>query len=194
MPESYASADDIYCYPGTTVLKNLVVLRSADELEQFEAAMTIQRADEPMPAGDLDGAHYYAIHRHLFQDVYAWAGTPRTIRIEKGSSVFCYPENIPAEIDRLFAGLRDKAHLRGMLRDDFVQALASFLADLNAIHAFREGNGRTQLIFASIIAHGAGFPIDFERLEPEPFLSAMISSFRGDEAPLSAEIRRMISG
>jgi transposase-like protein len=51
----------------------------------------VQRSAEPLPAGKLTYPHYCAIHRHLFQDVYTWAGKPRTVRIAKGGSMFCYP-------------------------------------------------------------------------------------------------------
>ena len=82
----YEVEDDTYCYPGTTVLKNLLDLKEQAELDAFEAEITVQRASEPMPEGKLDAVHYKAIHRHLFQDVYIWAGKPRTVRISKGGN------------------------------------------------------------------------------------------------------------
>src|ERR1019366_6481621 len=82
--------EDPYCYPGTTVLKNRAGHRTQRALTQFETAMSAQRADEPLPTGRLSVHHYQAIHRHLFQDVYSWAGTFRTVRISKDGSMFCY--------------------------------------------------------------------------------------------------------
>lgn len=61
-------ADNVYCYPGTNVLRNRLDIKSADELAAFEAEITAQRAEEPVPDGKLDYAHYRALHRHLFQD------------------------------------------------------------------------------------------------------------------------------
>jgi cell filamentation protein len=109
----YEVADEIYCYPGTSVLKNKINTRRPDILEQFEAEMTSQRSAEPMPSGRLNYAHYRAIHRHLFQDVYSWAGKPRTVRIAKGGNPFCYPENIYSQANKLFAELARKNDLRG---------------------------------------------------------------------------------
>ncbi len=63
----YRTGKDPYCYPGIAVLRNRLNLRSQAELDQFEAFMTAQRADEPMPPGRLSYSHYRAIHRHLFQ-------------------------------------------------------------------------------------------------------------------------------
>jgi cell filamentation protein len=81
----YEAIVDPYCYSGSTVLKNIPGLRSQRALDRFEAAITAQRADEPLPSGRLSVAHYRAVHHHLFQDVYAWAGRFRTVRISKGS-------------------------------------------------------------------------------------------------------------
>src|SRR5262245_28163996 len=99
----YEVTRDPYCYAGTTVLKNIPGLRDAVALERFEAIATAQRSDEPFPFGRLSVAHYRAIHRHLFQDVYEWAGQYRTVRISMGDSMFCYPEHIPAQMRALFA-------------------------------------------------------------------------------------------
>jgi cell filamentation protein len=63
---------------------------------------------------------------------------------------------------------------------------------LNAIHPFREGNGRTQLIFLTLLMDRAGRPIDVRRVQAEPFLEAMIQSFGGRLAPLAHEIRRLL--
>ena len=90
----YGAFADPYCYPGTTVLKNIPELRDAKALERYELSLSDQRAREPFPVGRLSVRHYRSIHWHLFRDVYAWAGRFRTIRIAKEQSVFCFPENI----------------------------------------------------------------------------------------------------
>jgi cell filamentation protein len=85
-----------------TILKNKLDIKDAVELAKFEAEISSQRAQEPIPDGNLDYAHYRALQRHLFQDVYDWAGEPRKIRIGKGGNWFCFPENIDAEMTKLF--------------------------------------------------------------------------------------------
>jgi cell filamentation protein len=188
----YEAAEDPYCYPASAVLRNIPDFRSQDELDRFEAAATTQRADEPLPAGRLSVSHYCAIHRHLFQDVFAWAGRTRTVRLGKSGSVFCYPEHISQEMRALFADLKAGRCLRGLPPDVFAAKAASFLATLNAIHPFREGNGRAQMTFLALVADRAGHPLDLEQLEPESFLAAMVVSFHGATADLAAHIRRMI--
>ena len=90
---------------GTTVLKNKLKLKNQKELDAYEKEITAQRADEPLPAGKLTYPHYRAIHRHLFQDVYEWAGKSRSVRMSKGGSMFCYPELIDEQMSKLFSAL-----------------------------------------------------------------------------------------
>jgi len=189
----YEAKDDPYCYPGTGVLKNLLDLRDQSELEAFEAEITAQRAAEPLPAGRLSYVHYRAIHRHLFQDVYSWAGKLRTVRIAKGGNAFCYPEHIDREMRRLFADLAERKYFRGLDASAFAIEAAHFLAELNAVHPFREGNGRTQLSFLTLLAEQAGHPLRLERLDPQEILAAIVKSFGGDEAPLMAALKRVVS-
>lgn len=188
----YEAAGDPYCYPASTVLRNIPGLQSQGDLDLFEATTTTQRADEPLPAGRLSASHYLAIHRHLFQDVFAWAGRPRTVRLGKSGSVFCYPEHIGQEMRTLFAGLKAKHHLRGLPPAEFAAEAASFLATLNAIHPFREGNGRTQVTFLALLADRASHPLDLDRLEPQLFLAAMVASFHGATADLADQLRRLV--
>ena len=188
----YDAVADDYCYPGTTVLKNKLDLRDADELDAFEAEISDTRADEELPAGERDFTHFKAIHRHLFQDVYDWAGKIRTVRMSKGGSMFCFPENIENQAQKLFGQLKKDKFLAGIQPEEFAEKAAHFLSELNVIHAFREGNGRTQLSFFLLLADQAGYPIDLEDLDPDAFLNAMIASFDGDEKPLAAAIKGLV--
>jgi cell filamentation protein len=191
-PADYDAIADPYCYRGTTVLRNIPDIRDREALAEFEAVSTAQRADEPLPEGRLSVRHYRAIHHHLFEDVYAWAGKFRTVRLGKEGSALCYPENIGREMRQLFAGLRRQGHLNGLSAEVFAVDAAHFLATLNAIHPFREGNGRTQTSFLMLLADRAGHPLNLDRLVPEQFLDAMIESFHGDERSITEEIRRLI--
>lgn len=185
-----AIADD-YCYSGTTVLKNKLDLRDADELASFEAEMSDARADEEAHTGELDFEHFKAVHHHLFQDVYDWAGKTRNVRMSKGGNPFAFPD-IENEAKKLFTQLKEDNFLQDISGKDFAEKSAHFLSELNVIHAFREGNGRTQLSFFLLLAEHAGHPIDLDRFDPDAFLDAMIASFNGDEAPLAAIIEELV--
>ena len=189
----YDAVEDPYCYPGTTVLRNRVGLRDQVQLDAFELDMTTQRASEPLPAGHLGVRHYMAVHRHLFGDVYSWAGKARKVRISKEGSTFAYPEHIDREMTRLFIWLRERRHLRGLSAAEFAHNAAHFLAELNAIHPFREGNGRTSLAFLALLATRAGHPLHLERLEPDTMLQASIESFYGKNERLHALIAELVT-
>jgi cell filamentation protein len=189
----YAGGTDPYCYPGTTVLKNRASIRDAVALSELETAMVRDRTETGLPDGRLDKKHYYALHRHLFQDVYAWAGKLRTIRIGKGGNWFCYPDFIEKLLDQQFDGLKAKRHLDGLGLDAFTRGAADFLAEVNAIHPFREGIGRTQLAFLRLLCLNAGFGFDASALERDRVISAMIASFDRKLEPLTELIRDIAS-
>lgn len=187
----YDATADAYCYPDTTILKNRLGLTSQQALDAFELEASTQRASESLPVGRLSVRHYLAIHHHLFQDVYVWAGRTRTVRISKDGSMFCYPEHVQAQLRGLFGILRKVAFLRVLPRAIFMAKAAHFLAELNAIHPFREGNGRTQLAFLTLLAAQAGYPLDIESLDPGEMLEAMIASFGGGEERLREALSRL---
>lgn len=187
----YTAENDPYVYEGTEVLRNLLSITDSQALENFELEMTSLRADEPLPNGRFGVAHYRNIHKHLFQDIYEWAGRYRTVRTGKGGNWFCYPENLTREMNNLFSGLKENDFLRSRLFEEFVPSVAEFISELNAFHPFREGNGRAQLSFLSILAENAGHPLDMQRLRPTEFLAAMIDSFNGNLEPLKIEISHL---
>ncbi|ESY80292.1 adenosine monophosphate-protein transferase [Mesorhizobium sp. LNHC221B00] len=190
---AYVAEFDPLCYPGTTVLINLLDSRDQTELDEVELALFLTRADEPLPAGELDYPHYRSLHRHLFQDVYAWAGQPRTIRIGKGGSWFCYPEHIATEMARVFGELGNPDLLADLDSVGFSGHAAHIVAEINAVHPFREGNGRTQLTFLAMLAEHAGLTFNADILERDRVIQAMIDSFSGSEAPLQALIEDIIA-
>ena len=193
MTEGYEAFDDPYAYPGTSVLQNRLDIRDAGVLEAFEVEISTLRAEEPLPRGTFDPAHYCSIHHHLFQDVYDWAGQYRTVRTSKGGNAFCYPEHIPAQMDLLFRSIRGGEAFAEKSRSEFPRETARFLGELNAIHPFREGNGRAQLAFLGLIGATAGHPFAFERIDKDAFLQAMIESFFGRFEELTAELGKLLA-
>lgn len=188
----YDAQQDPLCYPGTRVLINKANIAEQAELDEFELSMYLSRAAEPLPDGELNYAHYRAIHHHLFQDVYDWAGEERTIRIAKRGSTFAYPEHLHRTMTAVFHELSERNFLRNINDTAFAQGAAYFLSEINAAHPFREGNGRTQLAFLKLLCVNSGRSFDDDALDPELTLNAMISSFHGDLGPLTALIADLI--
>jgi cell filamentation protein len=113
MSEGYGAFDDPYVYPGTSVLRNRLDIRDPEGLAKFEVEAAHARAEEGLPEGNFDSTHYRAAHHQLFHDVYDWAGQYRTVRIAKGTTMFCYPENIAAQMDALFAKIWGRGSIPG---------------------------------------------------------------------------------
>jgi cell filamentation protein len=170
----------------------VIATADAQKLIAVELELTSLRAEEPLPRGRFTPTHYRRIHHHLFQDIYAWAGQYRTIRTAKGGNWFCFPEHIDSQMKRLFGKLKKSDYLRETNAKDFSVAAATFLAELNAIHPFREGNGRAQLSFMTILSIEAGHPLRIEDVREETFMPAMIASFSGDLKPLVSELVSLI--
>ena len=106
--------------------------------------------------------------------------------------MFCYPEHIDGEMRKLFGRLRDNRYFQGLRPDEFARRVAHFLSELNAIHPFREGNGRTQLALLTLLAERAGHPLALDNLEPKAMLAAMVTSFSGNETKLTKLIETLV--
>ena len=180
-------SDRDYCYPPDyTVLRNRL---DTSALEETERELVVQRLLEPVPAGDFDLAHLKAIHRHLFQDVYAWAGEVRTVEIAKDESRFQprrFIETGMADIHRLIVAA---GYFAGLGPDEFAGGACPVLGDINHVHPFREGNGRMQLQYLKQLAARAGHVLDLTQLDRAAWLNASRRSNTGDHAAMARCIR-----
>ncbi|MBV8775026.1 MAG: Fic family protein, partial [Deltaproteobacteria bacterium] len=134
-----------------------------------------------------------AIHRYLFQDVYPWAGELRTIDISKGGHRFAHHTHILNAAAPLFQRLAEEKDLAGLDAAAFSERAAHYLGEVNALHPFREGNGRAQREFISQLARANGYSIAWRNVNPQDMLQASIASFKGDTSPLAAILRENIS-
>lgn len=106
-----------------------------------------------------------AIHKALFGKIYDWAGEMRTVDIKKGSEdFFLVRTQLQTGLNFVFDELKQNNFLQGLQKDDFAKRLAYFYEQLNFVHPFREGNGRTQRVFWSRVAKDAGFFIDWSKV------------------------------
>jgi cell filamentation protein len=186
--------DDPYVYPGTPVLRNRLGLTDSGQLDKVERRLVAQRIAEGSPTGGFDLAHLRAIHRHMFQDIYAWAGELRTVEIAKGGHQFQFRQYIETGMADVHRRLEQAAFLRGLSAGAFAEAAGPIMGDVNYVHPFREGNGRAQLQYLEQLAEQAGHPIDLARIDPDRWLEASRRSHDGDHAPMAAEIARALAG
>jgi cell filamentation protein len=158
---------DPYMDPATGLLRNLVGALTKEALSDAEGDLAFTRLVQLMdgpPAATGDLAELRAIHRHLFQDVYAWAGEIRTVDVRKNveGAEFFLPVSMIARASMFAADeLRSEKMLLGMGRGQFIERLSYHYEQFNYIHPFREGNGRTQRVFWNRIAADAGWQLDW---------------------------------
>ena len=186
-----ATGDDPYVYPGTNVLRNIPDIRDAAALKAYEYERSNLRAreirEQPLPER-FDLAHLKTLHQQLFRDVYEWSGKTREIDIAKGGSMFALPQFIESEAKRLSADLARENNLRNLDKAQFVERLAQHYGDWNALHPFREGNGRATREFLGQIARGAGYELDQTRIDnnKQQWNDAARDSMNGHMQPIEA--------
>lgn len=192
----YDAHEDPYLNPVSGVLYNLHGIDDEDMLEAVEADFTAGRAyqlrEKPLQ-GDFDLKHLQAIHRYMFQDTYAWAGEIRTLDISKGADRFCNFKHIESEMAKITAKLAADDHLLGLQPTDFADKAAHYFADINAVHPFREGNGRAQREFINHLAANAGYVVAWENAPPVELLNCTIEAHHRSEKPLAALIARHLT-
>jgi cell filamentation protein len=183
-----------YTYQGTDTVKNAFGITDYAELERIEAALVKARHAEidagAGPVGQFDAAHIKAIHKHLFQDVYEWAGRTRDERVvlsdgtiatmptmrKPDGQPFSIGIAISAALDDIAAELRAGNCLRELPREKFAKRAADIMAAINTVHPFREGNGRAQRVFLEQLARAAGHDLDFTVISRERMIQASIAA------------------
>ena len=171
-------ADDPYTYSGTNTLRNRLGITDDALLTQAGRQLTLARgAQVPRLAFDNSAEGYRALHKHLFQDIYDWAGEDRTVAIDKEGLSFAAPPYIARELEKLFADMVSRDGLRGFSSDDFFDRLGSHINELNALHPFRDGNGLTMRHHAAIIGRDAGHPIRIASIDKAMWMEASRHGF-----------------
>jgi cell filamentation protein len=180
---------DPYLDPRSGVFRNRLGLTDRAELaiaeKQFAAMRWIQLKRRRLP-GQYDLDHLRVFHWMIFQDVYPWAGQLRTVLIVKAGASFCLPHQIVDTAADIFGRLADDRYLRGREREHFLDGLTALLAEVNALHPFREGNGRAQRSFLSQLARDAGYRLGWEHVDRDANIDAARAAADGDLAPMRA--------
>ncbi|QPJ64357.1 MAG: cell filamentation protein Fic [Candidatus Nitrohelix vancouverensis] len=187
---------DIYQYPNSTILKNIPGVTDAAELEALELNATVVRLPEAMSAMQdkpITLKLWQEIHHILFQDIYEWSGVFRTVQMSKGNTLFAHPENIESEGKRVFDELSRENFLQGLALNDLCRRLAYYFSECNALHPFREGNGRTQKLLFGEILKRLGYRIDWKKLSVEEHLKAMVEAHNQRPEQLIGGFLRILS-
>lgn len=174
-----------YCYPNSSVLKNKLNITDKKTLFEAEAVITGLRLGMLKSSaldGKFDFAHLKAIHKFIFQDIYEWAGEERTVEIGKGN-LFCTTSCISSYAETVFNKYYPQCLAARNDFEQFIKVFADNYGDLNALHPFREGNGRTQREFARLVCLKCGYDFDLSCTCQAEMLQASILSFnKGDSS------------
>lgn len=175
----YSVASSIYCYPDSSVLKNKLDIRDPALLRKVEADLSSARQAEifhiPV-AGRFTATHLCNIHRKLLGDVYSFAGHFRRENIAKGPTRFVTYSQIKEKLQRLLGQLQQEKWLENVPFEVFAARSAYYMAELNYIHPFREGNGRAIREFMRLLFLHNGYVVRWDAVDVEALLNAMIDS------------------
>lgn len=185
MSDKYDGGDR-YLDSDTGVLRNKLGIAYQDELDRAEAMFVVialfEHALEPIPEpiSGPDFSYLMEIHGRLFCEIYDWAGQIRDVDISKGSTRFANFHFIEKEGARITTEMTKKNWLGGLSHDGFADQAAYYFGELNALHPFREGNGRALREYFRYLAERAGHSLTWEGLSRDEMIKASVSAYQTD--------------
>ena len=175
----YTTTQSIYCYPDSNVLKNKLNIRDNKLLKTAEEEITLIKQMELLKKpikGNFTKAHLMNIHKFIFEDIYSFAGKIRREQISKADTVFYPPNLIDRELNNVFAKIKEKKIFKETDKEAVLDNFAYVMAELNIIHPFREGNGRTIREFVRVMAKRMGYNLNWGNVDKEKLLEASMQS------------------
>ena len=169
------------CYEGTTCLVNKLGIRDEKRLSEVEAQITFAKAvmlEETPIDDDFGFERFKKIHEFLLCDLYEWAGQVRTVDISKKRTKFLDAASVESIGTKCFAKVKN-GYFENLSFDEFVKRIAEFYNDVNYIHPFREGNGRTQRIYFTQLIRHYGYDINFADVDTDELMIATIQASSG---------------
>lgn len=173
------SVQSLYCYPDSDVLRNKLNIKDRDELKQAEEEITSLKQYMLMETpiqGRFSKTQLINIHRFLFEDIYPFAGHIRREQTSKGNTIFFPPHLIGQELSKVFSKLHSEKMLHETDRMRQIEHLSYIMSELNIIHPFREGNGRSIRELIRCMAMHYGFSLDWSRVDRDTMLNAAVRS------------------
>jgi len=191
----YTPEGDEGYYPDTNCLINYFSLTDRQRLKEMESLFSCYRTAEILSEDHEPPFEFETLmdlHGQLFGDVYPSAGLLRSMDIKR-RTLFCDPRYIRHEGEKLFRKLQNSHYLKGLDEEEFVNELAYFMGEMEAIHPFNDGNGRVERLFFYLMAQYAGYETDWEHANPDRLLEADIAAIDGDYQLLISVLTEIIS-
>ena len=194
MSDKIGDDRDPYLYPGLNVTRNKLNIRQAERLAQASYELTALRAATLQLGPPAPGLpHLCAIHRHLYQDIFDWAGDIREVDIYQGDTRFCHFAYIEKEGNGLMQDLEEEGYLVGLEKSEFIARLSHYYCEINVLHPFRIGNGIAQRVFFEQLAIHAGYQLSWKDIEPDFWSAANQSGAMGDLTDLTTIFAKVVS-
>lgn len=179
MSDLYESRNSIYCYKDSNTLKNYFNIQNHELLEEIERKIVLVKLYElrqNKQIKNFDIKHFISIHKFLFEDIYPFVGLFRNENIAKGNFSFAEWEYIENELQKLLEKLKQESYLADLEKEELSKRLAYYMAELNVLHPFREGNGRVIREFIRQLAFKNEYILDLQEIESKEMLNACIKS------------------
>jgi cell filamentation protein len=157
-------------------------ITNQDALDEAETVLVSMRALELLNESlsfQISFASYCQLHKKMFGDLYEWAGCIRCVELAKKGTHFCPVAQIQEVGHAMFQRLAEAQGFRNQTKHEFVTSVAELYHDLNMLHPFREGNGRTQRLFFTLLIQQAGYCIDFSQCDTDALMMATIYAAQG---------------
>ena len=186
--------NSLYCYNGTDVLINKFNIKDQELLSKVEADLTnitLMKLEKNPLKGNFDLKHLQSIHSTIFKDIYPFAGVLRNENIAKGNFMFASAMFLKDNAIEIFNKLKKENYLQGKTIDEFVNRAAYYMSEINVLHPFREGNGRSQREYIRTLAAFNGYKINWRNITKDEMLRASINSVV-NTTELSKVIRKSI--
>ena len=171
------------CYENSSVLINKFDIMDEDTLNAVEETYVLANSAKielKNDFNDVDFKYYINLHYQLFNDLYEWAGKIRIVNMSKKGTNFCEYSKIAELGEMYFDRLKKQQYLIGLPFPEFIDELTELYCDLNMLHPFREGNGRCQRLFLSLLIKNAGYEINFSEIDGDLLMIATIKAVTGD--------------
>lgn len=158
----YIDPDYSYTDPNSGLLRNLQDISDPDVLLFVESSVVTKRLQElyvkPIKIYGIESL--LLIHKQLFQDIYTWAGKERTVEISKGGKQFFPISHFDNAFRYINSLVNQYKEIPRKNKQQLAEKLAEILDNVNYLHPFREGNGRTQREFVRLLAKEKGLTLN----------------------------------
>ena len=182
----YSVEDDPYCQPNGVLINhfNIKDSKSLNEIEAEFSSLALQNI-LLNPSPEIFTVDYLKfVHNEIFKEIYPWAGQFRKVDIGKADIWFKKHQDIEVQLASLFEKLTAANTFIGLDLNEFSKMAGEFLAELNHIHPFREGNGRTQGLILSQIAIKNDMAINWEGISSSAMNKACNDGIAGNFASM----------